>query len=273
MMKELEELAMASTDAAFGGSIPALYDRNLGPLLFQPYADEVASRIAKAKPRRILETAAGTGIVTEAIRRALPDAEIVATDLNQAMLDMAAAARHLTGVEYQQADALDLPFDEDSFDLVVCQFGVMFYPDKVRGNAEAHRVLRKGGRYLLVIWDQLDRNPASQLIHDAVATVFPDDPPLFIQRAPFGYADPAQIEQDLLEAGFTDIEFETVPLQSHRSSPREAAVGMVQGSPLRGEIEQRDPDRMGAATDAAAHALEALVKGGVFDSELSAHIV
>ena len=264
---------MASTDTAFAGSIPALYDRNLGPLLFQPYADEVARRVARWKPGRILETAAGTGIVTEALHRAMPDAEIVATDLNQAMLDVAAARIASDKIAFVAADAQQLPFEGDGFDLVVCQFGIMFMPDKVRANAEARRVLRDGGRYMLVIWDRLDHNPASQLIHDAVAALYPSDAPNFLARTPFGYADPARIEHDLLEAGFTDITFETVPLKSHRSSPREAAVGMVQGSPLKADIEQRDPEGISAATDAAAHALEVLVKGEVFDSDLSAHIV
>lgn len=264
---------MASTDTAFAGSIPALYDRNLGPFLFQPYADEVARRVARLKPSRILETAAGTGIVTEALHSVLPDAEIVATDLNQAMLDVASARISSDRVVFVAANAQDLPFDADGFDLVVCQFGIMFFPDKVRGNAEARRVLRDGGHYVLVIWDRLDRNPASQLIHEAVAGLHPADPPNFLARTPFGYADPAVIEHDLISAGFTNIIFETVRLKSHRSSPREAAVGLVQGSPLKADIEQRDPDGIPAATDAAAHALEALVRGEVFDSDLSAHIV
>src|SRR5690349_6144002 len=131
---------MSSTDTAFAGSIPGLYDRCLGPLLFQPYAEEIARRAAALQPRRVLETAAGTGIVTGALHQALPDAQIVATDLNQAMLDVAAERIRSDRVQFRAADALDLPLGDNEFDLVVCQFGVMFYPDRVRGNAEARRV-------------------------------------------------------------------------------------------------------------------------------------
>src|SRR5689334_23651492 len=136
---------MASIDTQFAGSIPALYDRYLGPLLFEPYATELARRAQAFAPARILETAAGTGIVTEALHRALPDCQIIATDLNQAMLDVAAERIRSDKVSFQAADAQDLPFGDASFDLVLCQFGAMFFPDKVRASAEARRVLGEGG--------------------------------------------------------------------------------------------------------------------------------
>ena len=261
---------MAGTDAAFAGSIPQIYDRHLGPLLFEPYADELARRAAELRPTRILETAAGTGIVTEALQRACPEAEIVATDLNQGMLDVGATRIQSDKVIFLAADAQQLPFDADGFDLVVCQFGVMFYPDRVQANLEARRVLKPGGRYLLAIWDRLDRNPASHLVHRSVAQVFPEDPPQFLARAPFGYSDPAAIEHDLLEAGFRDIEFQTVALQSRPSAtPHDAAFGLVYGSPLRAEIEQRSSDGL----DRAAAAAEDTLNAGPFDRSLSAHIV
>jgi ubiquinone/menaquinone biosynthesis C-methylase UbiE len=265
---------MSSTDAAFAGSIPAIYDRCLGPLLFEPYAEEVARRAAQFAPRRILETAAGTGIVTEALHRACPDAELVATDLNQAMIDVAAQRIGSGEVRFQQADALDLPFADGEFDLVVCQFGVMFYPDRVRGNAEARRVLRDGGRYIVVIWDSLTRNPAARIVHESVAAIFPEDPPNFLARTPYGYSDPAAIERDLLDAGFTDIEFETVALDSApRTRARDAAEGFVFGSPLRAEIEPRGGDALQRALDAAERAAGELGSGDEFRSRLSAHVV
>lgn len=264
---------MSATDIAFVGSIPALYDRCLGPLLFEPYAKIVAERAKALQPSRILETAAGTGIVTAALHEALPDAEVVATDLNPTMLDVAAARIPSDKMRFQAADAQALPFDGAAFDLVACQFGVMFFPNKVQANAEARRVLRDGGRYIAVIWDRLDRNPASRIAHDALAALFPYDPPQFLARTPFGYADPAAIEHDLLAAGFTDIEFETLALKSRPSSPRDAAIGLCQGSPLRSEIEAHGPDALDRATDAVATALEALNRDGTFDSDLSAHLV
>jgi ubiquinone/menaquinone biosynthesis C-methylase UbiE len=264
---------MTATDTVFAGSIPGVYDRYLGPLLFEPCADEVARRALDLMPGHVLETAAGTGIVTAALARTLTEAHIIATDLNPAMLDVAAQRVRSDRVTFEAADAQDLRFADGSFDLVVCQFGVMFYPDKVKANAEAHRVLRDEGSYLLVIWDRLDRNPASQLVHDAVAALYPDDPPSFLARTPFGYADPDAIERDLLAAGFSEVEFETVQLMSRAISARDAATGLVTGSPLRSEIEERGPDALQRAIDAAAAALKPLEKDGRLESALSAHVV
>lgn len=264
---------MTATDVAFAGSIPGFYDRYLGPSLFVPYAEELAQRVRPSMAGHVLETAAGTGVVTEALHHALPDAQIVATDLNPAMLDVAAQRIRSEKVIFEPADAQDLRFADDTFDLVVCQFGVMFYPDKVRSNAEARRVLRDGGRYLLVIWDSPDRNPASQAIGEAVGALFPDDPPRFIERTPFGYSDVAQIEHDLLAAGFTDIELETVEKRSRGRSGRDFAQGMCLGSPLRSEIEERDPAMLDRAVDAAAAALAPWESAAGFDAPMSAHIV
>jgi len=248
---------MSATDTAFAGSIPGLYDRYMGPLLFEPYAQVVAARAKALQPARILETAAGTGIVTAALHAALPNAQIVATDLNQAMLDVAAGRIHSDMVSFLAADAQSLPFPDDSFDLVVCQFGVMFYPDKVAANTEARRVLRPGGRYFLVIWDSVDRNLATKVAGTAVAELFPDDTAAFYERIPFRYHDQAVIERDLHAAGFNAIEFETVDLRS-RGSAGEAAIGLVQGTPMRTEIEPRAPDALERATDCGTQALRKL---------------
>ena len=263
---------MSATDTAFAGSIPALYDRYMGPMLFAPYAAIVAERAKMLQPVRILETAAGTGIVTAALHAALPDAEIVATDLNQAMLDIAAERITSDKINFSQADAQALPFADDSFDLVVCQFGVMFYPDKVTANAEARRVLRPGGRYLRVIWDRLDRNSVSHVLGQALAQIYPDNPAAFLERVPFGYHDRTWIERDLRAAGFNDIEFETVDLRS-RGSAREAAIGLVQGTPMRTEIEPRARDALERATDCGTQALRKLEGPHGLDAPMAAHIV
>ncbi len=246
---------MGVTDTAFAGSIPGLYDRYLGPLLFEPYAREVAKRTSPFDPRRILETAAGTGIVTEALHRALLEANIVATDLNPAMLEVAAERMNSDKVRFQPADALDLPFEDGSFNLVVCQFGAMFFPDKVKANAEARRVLRDGGQYLQVIWDRLDRNPVSQAIAMAVASEFPDNPPRFLERAPFSYADTAQIERDVRAAGFAQVELEPVAVRS-RVNAHDAACGMCRGSPMTAEIAERGGDAVDRAAQAVERALQ-----------------
>ncbi|HEX6376487.1 MAG TPA: class I SAM-dependent methyltransferase [Allosphingosinicella sp.] len=261
---------MASTDSVFAGSIPEYYHRCLGPFLFEPYAADLAGRAAALGPRRILETAAGTGIVTAALARELPEAEIVATDLNPDMLRVAQSKADSPRVSFAPADAQSLPFDDAGFDLVVCQFGAMFFPDRVAAYREARRVLRPGGAFLFNVWDRLDSNPASQTVAEAVAALFPDDPPSFIGRVPFGYHDTARIEADLRAAGFTRIEAATVAKRS-RGAAREVAPGLCQGSPLRAEIEARAPDRLDEATEAAAAALVRR-HGDPVDAAMSAHI-
>jgi SAM-dependent methyltransferase len=262
---------MEKTDTAFTGSIPELYDRCLGPFLFEPYAEDLAARAQALAPARILETAAGTGIVTAALAAALPDAEIVATDLNEAML--AVAERRLSGgrATFRQADAQALPFEDGSFDLAVCQFGAMFFPDRVLAYREARRVLRPGGVFLFNVWDGLEANPASAATAAAVAALFPEDPPSFLARVPFGYGDKARVEADLRAAGFGQVAAETVAKRG-RGPARETALGLCHGTPLRGEIEARAPERLDEAAEAATGALIRLSGGETIDSALSAHV-
>jgi ubiquinone/menaquinone biosynthesis C-methylase UbiE len=265
--------AMSSTETKFTGSIPEFYDRYMVPMLFAPYAQEIAKRAKALAPGRILETAAGTGIVTRALHDALPEAELVATDLNEPMLERAALRVDSDAVSFQPADALDLPFEDGSFDLVVCQFGVMFFPDKVAGNSEARRVLGDGGHYLLAIWDRLERNAATNLVAQTVAQIFPADAAKFYERVPFRYHERSQIEHDLRSAGFQSVDIETVELSSRSASARDAAIGLVQGTPVRAEIEQIDPDMVTRATDVAAEALKQFVGPDGFSAPMSAHIV
>jgi ubiquinone/menaquinone biosynthesis C-methylase UbiE len=258
--------AVAETDV-FKHATPVLYDRFMGPLLFEPYAKHVAERVVLLNPHRILETAAGTGIVTRAVREAAPAAMIVATDVNPGVVQFAAERVQFDNVTFKQADAQELPFEDASFDLVVCLFGIMFFPDKVRANAEARRVLRDGGRYIIVTFDRLDRNPVPRDAGQAVATLFPEDP-RYMERGPFSYTDSSVVAKDLRAAGFADVAVETVGLSSHVVA-RDAARGIVLGSPFRGEIEQLDP----SALERAAAAVEE--KLSVWDGKeapLSAHV-
>jgi SAM-dependent methyltransferase len=264
---------MSTSDTLFAGSIPAIYERYMVPLLFRPYAEKVAARAAALAPGRILETAAGTGVVTEALHAAMPGAEIVATDLNEPMLAQAAQKVTAANVRFDYADALGLPFEDGTFDLVVCQFGVMFFPDKVKGNSEARRVLREGGSYLLVIWDRVERNLATKVAGAAVAELFPDEPAAFYERIPFRYHDRVLIETDIRAAGFGDIALETIALRSRAASARDAAIGLVQGTPMRSEIEKHGPDALARATDSAAEALLRFEGPDGFDAPMSAHLV
>lgn len=264
---------MPNQDAAFAGSIPAIYDRCLGPMLFEPFANDLAERAAALGATAILETAAGTGVATAALALALPDATIVATDLNPAMLDVAAARVDRAGVRFQPADAQSLPFADAAFDLVACQFGVMFMPDRVGAYREAWRVLRPGGAFLFNAWAGLDANPVAALTEQAMATMFPGDPPGFLGRTPYGYADRGRIAEDLAAAGFVDIECDPVTVPCRAPRARDAASGFCTGSPLRSEIEARDPARLDAAVDCATAAIEAAFGPAPLDATMAANVV
>jgi ubiquinone/menaquinone biosynthesis C-methylase UbiE len=266
----------AARDATFAGSIPALYDRYLGPLLFEPYARELGERLADLRTGSVLETAAGSGIVTEVLVETLPaSVEIVATDLNQAMVDHAAAKPALARATLRQADALALPFEAARFDAVICQFGAMFFPDRVAGYREARRVLKPGGRFLFAMWDSLDHNPMTRCVVEAMARHFPADPPRFLARTPHGYFDRDTIRRELAEAGFGPVALEVVTLSSRAASHRDAAIGFCQGTPMRGEIEARAPGAAGlqAATDAAAAALAAEFGQGPIEVPMQALVI
>lgn len=259
-------------DKDFTGSVPQFYDRYLGPLLFIPMADDLARRLAGFEGE-LLEVAAGTGIVTRMLDEALPrGARIVATDLNPDMLAHARAGVASDRIEWREADGQALPFADASFDAVVCQFGVMFFPDRIAGYREARRVLRAGGRYLFNVWDSLAENEEAQITHEAVAALFPDDPPGFLARAPFGYSDKDRIRADLAAGGFTDVQIETVA-ETGRASARDVALGYCQGSPLSGEIRARDPQGVERTVEAVTRALEARYGAGPLDLPIQAHVI
>lgn len=203
---------MVASDRVFAGSIPEIYGRLMVPLLFDAYAHHLADWVARVEPSDVLETAAGTGALTRAMASRLPaDARIVATDLNQPMLDRAAAMTPGDDrIRWRQADALALPFDDHCFDVVACQFGVMFFPDKVQGYREARRVLRPRGTFLFNVWDRLSENAFVTVVSATLARLFPADPPTFMERLPHGYHDLTAIRAHLEAAGFSSIETETI---------------------------------------------------------------
>jgi ubiquinone/menaquinone biosynthesis C-methylase UbiE len=248
---------MPNSDSNFAGSIPALYDRCLGPLQFEPYAVDLATRIASLSPRSVLETAAGTGIVTsELAKRLAPGATITATDLNQPMLDVAGSKIANPNVIWRQANAVALPFADEEFDSVACQFGVMFFPDKLKAFQEARRVLKPGGHYIFNVWDRLELNEFSDVAAQAVAAFFPDNPSDFIRRVPFGYFDVDAISANLKEAAFSSVSHERVAKLTRAPSAYDVALGLCQGTPTRNEIEARDPNALQAITASVQAALE-----------------
>jgi ubiquinone/menaquinone biosynthesis C-methylase UbiE len=267
------------SDTRFAGSIPELYDTCLVPLIFEPYAADLAARVAALDPARVLETAAGTGAVTRAMARALPEhAALVATDLNPAMLERAAAVGAARPVEWRQADAMRLPFDDACFDVVVCQFGAMFFPDKAVAFAEARRVLRPEGTLLFNVWDRIEDNELADTVTTALAALFPSDPPRFLARTPHGHADRDAIARELANAGFAaPPQFETMTARGRAASAREAAIAYCEGTPLRNEIEVRaGPDAAAGLARATAVCTAAIAErfgAGAVDSKIQALIV
>ena len=258
-------------DKVFAGTVPKIYETFLVPLIFQPYANDLAKRLAARPVQRVLEIAAGTGVVTRALADKLPEsASIVATDLNQAMLEQAISVGTRRPVEWRQGDAMQLMFADASFDAVVCQFGVMFFPDKARAFAEVRRVLAPGGIFLFNAWDRIEENDFARVVTDSLASLFPGDPPRFMARTPHGYHDVEAITRDLRAAGFGDGSIDTLAKRSIAPSALDAAIAYCQGSPLRSEIESRGS--LEEATRVAARAIESAFGSGAVDGKIQAHV-
>ncbi len=266
---------MLEADKVFAGSIPENYDRFMVPLIFEPFAADLARRAALLSPGAVLEIAAGTGVVTRALAPLLrPDASYVVTDLNQPMLDYAASRQAPDSrITWRQADALALPFEDAAFDLVCCQFGAMFFPDRSLAYREARRVLKPGGHLLFNVWDRIEENVFADDVTNAMAEIFPNDPPRFLARTPHGYHDTALIRSELLGAGFSGVEIETRAEQSRASAPRIPAVAYCQGTVLRTEIMARDAGMLDAATDYAAAAIAKKHGEGEVAARIQAHVI
>ena len=246
---------MSDKASFFGGSIPENYDAGLGPHIFVDYGAELAARVSAENPESVLELAAGTGIVTRLLRNSLPlDCTLVASDLSPLMLEVA-AGKFEPGDEvvFEEVDAMALPYDDETFDCLACQFGVMFFPDKAVSFAEALRVLKPGGVYHFNVWDNWDGNPFARIVHETLEIFFPDDPPQFY-KIPFSYSNPELIEADLRAGGFEDIALETVNLVKKIDYPL-FVWGLIHGNPVTTEIEER-----GGNIDEISNAVEAALK-------------
>ena len=266
---------MTNQDVSFVGAIPDIYDKYMVPLMFQPFAEDMAARVAALNPGAVLETAAGTGVVTRVLAPQLGrTARYVVTDLNTPMLDKARSQQPEDArLEWATADALNLPYEDDTFDAACCQFGVMFFPDRVRGYAEARRVLKPGAPFVFNVWDRLADNAACSTIGGVVAAKYPDKPIDFMQRVPFGYSDQQRIRDDLKAGGFTKVEIQRVTHQGKAQGPRDAAMAMVQGSPVRMEILARNEADLEEVTAEAEEALRKRFGDGPFTAQIQALVV
>ena len=265
----------SETDKVFDGSIPNLYDTYLVPLIFETYAADLLNRLSSGPLTNVLEIAAGTGVVTRALAAGLPDSvSIVATDLNQAMIDQAISIGTKRPVEWRQADAMQLPFGAQTFDAVVCQFGAMFFPEKSKAFSEARRVLKPGGMFIFSVWDRISENEFADVVETSLESIFPEDPPRFMSRTPFGYYDHRLIERDLADGGFTSPpQIETVTARSLAASPQIPALAYCQGTPLKNEIEARDASRLVEATNVAAEAISKRFGQSSVNSKIQAHVI
>ena len=236
---------VSDSTTSFIGAVPAEYHAGLGPLLFEPYAAELAMRVPTGTGLRVLETACGTGIATRHVLETVPTAEIVATDLNADMLTRARehVGDHHERVTFVVVDMTRLPFADASFDVVMCQFGLMFVPDKPLALREARRVLCSGGTLLVLTWAAMDRNPVVRITHETLLELFPDDPPRFYET-PFSLDDPGALGALLQGVGFYDVRIEIVEKVGYAVDGRAAARGLVQGNPVADAISARGPESL-----------------------------
>ncbi|MFF3286165.1 class I SAM-dependent methyltransferase [Streptomyces sp. NPDC003023] len=217
--------------------MPAAYEQYLVPVVFRPFAEDLTARAAALRPGRVLEIAAGTGVLTSKLLETAPSAEVTATDLNEAMVAFGSARS--PGAKWRQADAQRLPFPDGGFDLVVCQFGVMFFPDRVAAFTEVRRVLAPGGAFLFNTWGPLGTHAFGAALQAGLERAFPVDPPRFLPTVPHGYADPAVVAADLTAAGFAVEEQQELTLEGRAASAADVATGFLAGTPVRAAVEER----------------------------------
>src|SRR5262245_54782126 len=266
---------MSGSDKVFAGSIPSIYDDYLVPLIFEGFAEDLARQVAALCPKSVLETAAGTGVVTRALATRLPaDAQYQVTDLNQPMLELAIQRQgEDPRISWQRADALALPTPDAAIDVVCCQFGVMFFPDRIHGYREAKRVLKPGGTFVFNVWDRIEENDFANEVTIALAELFPSNPPRFLARTPHGYHDETLITEELVGAGFRSVRIEKRSQQSRAPSPQHPAIAYCQGTPLRSEIEARGTAELIAATEHAAAAIASRHGHGEVTGKIKALVI
>ena len=262
-------------DWALASSVFDVYDELLVPLLFQPYADDLVHRLADTRDASILEVGAGTGVLTRALAAVLPPSvAITATDLVPGMVDRAAQVGAARAVTWETANACALPYGDESFDVVVCQLGAMFFTPKRDAFADAARVLRPGGRFLFSVWDRIEENDFGAAVAAALPRVFPRDPPGFLEHVPYSYHDAAVIEADLRAGGFPPpYLLERVERRSLAASAGAVAAAFCAGTPLRDQIEARGPGCLEAAIDGVTSELEARFGTANLDGRMSALVV
>jgi SAM-dependent methyltransferase len=267
-------MAESAPDNTFTAAIAEFYESALVPLIFESYARDLAMRVREVDPNAVLDLACGTGVVTRALDMALPDTcSIAGTDLSHAMIAEGKRVGTARPVSWRQADVTALPYADESFDVVVCQFGIMFFPDTSRAYEEIRRVLRPGGTFLFNLWNDIGHNQFADVVTEAMDAHFPQDPPTFLAGTPLGHGGGAEIEAEVRAAGFRDCVITPRDDVSVAPDPYLPAVAYCKGTPLRNEILARDPEGLERATDVAAEALRARFGEGPMEGRISAVVV
>jgi SAM-dependent methyltransferase len=262
------------SDRSFTSEVARFYESTLVPMIFEPYAEDLALRAQELQPEAVLEVACGTGVVTRALARLLPqDCVISATDLNTAMVTHAEQIGTNRPVSWQTADVMALPFEDDTFDVVLCQFSTMFFPDRIAAYREIRRVLRPGGRFLFNVWRRIEENEFADVVTQALRERYPEDPPAFLARTPHGHGSSIEIRTEVVAAGFVRCELSPRDDVSHASGPDIPAIAYCQGTPLRNEVETREPGGLQEATEQAAAALRDRFGEGPIEARISAVVV
>ena len=252
------------------------YDRYLAPFLFEPFAQDLSSRITSANYRDVLELACGTGRVTRHLRKVLPEqTKLVATDLHPDMIRIASEQLLNENINWQTADAQQLSFPDESFDLVVCQFGLMFMQDRMKALSEVHRVLRPGGKFIFNTWDKIENNGAIYLGNQIICSYFPENTPSSY-RVPFSMHQPDLLETNLVAAGFKNIKVSGVEKEGLSPSAKDAAIGIVEGNRIYYHIMKKDPNLVEVIRNAVEqkiaeaygdHPLKTSLKAWVFEAQ------
>lgn len=262
------------SDTSFTDDVAKFYESTLVPLIFEPYAQDLADRAQALRPDAVLEVACGTGVLTRALARALPaDCDITASDLNHAMVSHGELIGTARAVTWRQADVMSLPYADESFDVVLCQFGVMFFPDRVAAYREIRRVLRPGGTFLFNIWNGIEHNEFADTVTAAVSALYPENPPVFLARTPHGHGCAIEIEADARAAGFSHAQLFQRDDISVAAAPDLPAIAYCHGTPLRNEIEEREPGGLERATTAATEAIRDRYGDGTVEGRISAVVV
>jgi SAM-dependent methyltransferase len=249
--------------------MPQAYDRWLAPTVFRPFAIDLARRAATFGPARLLEIAAGTGVLTRELITVIPAAQVTATDLNAAMVEF--GSHHAPLAAWRQADVLHLPFDDRQFDVITCQFGVMFFPDRPAAFREMRRVLVPEGVMLFSTWDTVENHGFAAALVAGLAHAFPDDPPAFVATVPHGYCDLGQIAADLAAGGLECRSAVSVTFRGQADSAADVAAGFCTGTPLRMAIEARGD--LAASTAIIAEQMTASLGCGPVTADMTAFII